>query len=68
MTAGTANIGGLPATGGYRVLFVDLDPQGSLAENLGHTGYQRDDGGQNLASAPAERPNLDVFVGGPNLD
>ena len=74
----TANIGGLLASSGYRVLLVDLDPQGNLAEDLGYTGDQRDDGGQNLAKAlmfggAAEplreiRPNLDVFVGGPDLD
>lgn len=74
----TANIGGMLASSGYRVLLVDLDPQGNLAEDLGYTGDQRDDGGQNLAKAlmfggAAEplreiRPNLDVFVGGPDLD
>ena len=31
----TANIGGMLASSGYRVLLVDLDPQGNLAEDLG---------------------------------
>lgn len=74
----TANIGGLLASSGYRVLLVDLDPQGNLAEDLGYTADPRDDGGHNLAKALAfgggaeplhnVRPNLDVFVGGPDLD
>jgi len=28
----TADIGGMLATGGYRVLLVDLDPEGNVAE------------------------------------
>jgi chromosome partitioning protein len=75
-----ANIGGLLANSGYRVLLVDLDPQGNLAEDLGYTGDDRDDRGSALADAlstggrsAAEpvrevRKNLDVFVGGPELE
>lgn len=73
-----ANIGGLLASSGYRVLLVDLDPQGNLAEDLGYTGDDRDDEGRALAqalmfggvAAPVSnvRPNLDVLVGGPALD
>lgn len=46
-----ANIGGLLASSGYRVLLVDLDPQGNLAEDLGYTGDDRDDEGRALAQA-----------------
>lgn len=74
----TANIGGMLASSGYRVLLVDLDPQGNLAEDLGYTDDPRDDAGRSLAQAlmfggGAEpirqvRPNLDVFAGGSELD
>jgi len=74
----TANIGGMLAASGYRVLLVDLDPQGNLAEDLGYTDTDRDDQGESLAKAllfggGAEpirnvRPNLDVFAGGMSLD
>jgi chromosome partitioning protein len=76
----TANIGGLLAHNGQRVLLVDLDPQGNLAEDLGYTGDDRDDRGKGLSDAlqtegrygaePVKqvRPNLDVFVGGPELE
>jgi chromosome partitioning protein len=76
----TANLGGLLAHNGQRVLLVDLDPQGNLAEDLGYTGDDRDDRGAALADAlqthgrfvsePVRqvRPNLDVFVGGPELE
>lgn len=74
----TANVGGLLAAGGSHVLLVDLDPQGNLAEELGYTGTDLDDGGRSLAQAlvfggrfePARdvRGGLDVLVGGPELD
>ena len=74
----TANIGGMLASSGYKVLLVDLDPQGNLAEDLGYTDTERDDQGKSLAQAllfggGAEplrniRPNLDVFAGGLELD
>lgn len=75
----TANIGGMLAASGARVLLVDLDPQGNLAEDLGYTGDDRDDQGASLASAlsgftHAAKPihqirhNLDVFAGGAALD
>lgn len=73
-----ANIGGLLAASGYKVLLVDLDPQGNLAEDLGYTGEDIDDEGKNLAEALAfgntlaplrnVRPNLDVVPGGPQLE
>lgn len=74
----TANVGGLLAAGGYRVLLVDLDPQGNLGEELGYTGTDRDDDGRGLAQAlafgseltpvRAVRANLDVVPGGADLD
>jgi chromosome partitioning protein len=69
----TANLSGLLAAAGYRVLAVDTDPQGNLARDLAYEG----DGGQSLALAiqhgkPLEplrevRPNLDVVAGGEAL-
>jgi len=68
----TANIGGMLASSGYRVLLVDLDPQGNLAEDLGYTASDRDDEGRALAQGlmfggtiePLSqiRPNLDVIA------
>lgn len=73
-----ANIGGMLAASGFRVLLVDLDPQGNLAEDLGYTDTERDDQGNTLArallfgggAAPIKdvRPNLDVYAGGFALD
>jgi len=74
----TANVGGMLAAGGARVLLVDLDPQGNLAEELGYAGTAVDDDGLALAQALAfgtpitpqagVRENLDVLVGGARLD
>jgi chromosome partitioning protein len=73
-TSTMANIGGLWAEAGARVLIVDLDPQGNMAEELGYVGTSGDDNGRELAAAllsgeapePLQgvRPNLDVLVGG----
>lgn len=70
----TANIAGLLAFSGYRVLAIDLDPQGNLGIDLGYRLSQRDDDGLALSMAlaygqPAAplvgvRENLDVLVGG----
>lgn len=77
-TSVTANVAGLIAHSGFRVLVVDMDPQGNLAEDLGYTGTDVDDEGQALSAAlaygqvarPVEavRPNLDVLIGGHHLD
>lgn len=74
----TANVGGMLAAGGARVLLIDLDPQGNLAEELGYAGTPVDDDGLGLAQALAfgtavtpqagVRDNLDVLVGGAQLD
>src|ERR1700712_5236535 len=50
-TTVAANVGGLLAASGYRVLLVDMDPQGNLAEDLGYTGGEIDDAGQALAAS-----------------
>lgn len=73
-----ANCAGMLAASGFKVLAVDLDPQGNLAEDLGYDDAPDNDEGQSLAaalmfgSAPSVRrdvrPNLDVLVGGPELD
>jgi cellulose biosynthesis protein BcsQ len=66
------------AASGYRVLLVDMDPQGNLAEELGYTKSSVNDDGQVLArilaSGAAAKPvagireNLDVLIGGAHLD
>jgi chromosome partitioning protein len=72
-TSLAANVAGLAAVSGWRVLVVDLDPQGNLATDLGV--LEQSDGGAGLldavtgaaALAPLKdvRPNLDVVPGGP---
>ena len=75
----TANIGGLLALGGWRVLLVDLDFQGNLGRDLGYRLTEGDDNGRALSMAmqftdqePAilkdVRPNLDVIVGGEAIE
>lgn len=70
-TSLTANVAGLLAAAGHRVLAVDLDQQGNLARDL---GYVPGDGELLLQAfvagrpVPVERgvrPNLDVVPGGP---
>lgn len=73
-TSITANVGGLAAAGGYRVLLVDLDPQGNLSRDLGY-GPRSDSGAGLLmamyhGSEPPRltvRDNLDVVPGGARL-
>lgn len=75
----TANLGGLLAVSGWRVLLVDFDPQGNLGLDLGyrHTPNVDDDGmgmaqslmfGAPLTPVKDIRPNLDVVPGGLHLD
>lgn len=70
-TSTTANVGGLAAANGWRVLLIDLDPQGNLCRDL---GYDKSDGSGLLHALIAGqvppvltdvRPNLDVVAGGP---
>lgn len=72
-TSLTANVAGLAALGGHRVLAVDLDQQGNLARDL---GYEPGDGepllqafvaGQPVPVVPDVRPRLDVVPGGPAI-
>lgn len=74
----TANIGGLLAVSGWRVLLVDFDPQGNLGLDLGYRHAEQDDDGLAMAQsllfgAPLHplknvRVNLDVVPGGSHLD
>lgn len=70
-TSLTANVAGLAALAGHRVLAVDLDQQGNLARDL---GYDITDGelllqafvaGQPAPVLPDVRPGLNVVPGGP---
>lgn len=72
-TSLTANVGGLAALAGHRVLVVDLDQQGNLARDL---GYEPGDGeallqafvaGQPVPVVRDVRPGLDVVPGGPAI-
>lgn len=73
----TANVAGLLADAGHRVLAIDLDPQGSLGLDLAYAGTTVDDRGQSLAASllfgtaldptRSVRPGLDVVVGGGHL-
>src|SRR5664279_73931 len=76
-TSITANLAGLYAAAGYRVLAVDLDPQGNLGNDLGYLGAGLSDDGAafqmaaTVGAAPTPvrdvRPNLDVVPGGEQL-
>jgi len=73
-TSITANVAGTAALSGWRVLAVDLDPQGNLGNDLGYNDDGRSDRGRSLlqavvaGTAPAVlhdvRPGLDVIAGG----
>jgi len=75
-TSVVANVAGLAAAGGYRVLSIDLDPQGNLGRDLGYIAQS--DGGAGLLAALAShqplrvihqvRPGLDVLAGGEDLE
>jgi chromosome partitioning protein len=74
-TSIVANLAGLAAASGSRVLAIDLDPQGNLAIDLGYR--ERSDNGRGLASVfrttgdaltvTNVRPGLDAWPGGPDL-
>jgi chromosome partitioning protein len=70
-----ANLAGLVALGGWKVLVVDLDKQGNLARDFGCMD-RSDDGeavlraavsGTTLAPVKEVRPNLDFIPGGSKL-
>lgn len=74
----SANAAGILAAAGYRVLLVDLDPQGNLLRDLGLHDSEADDQGAALAAAllgqtdlrvaAGVRERLDLAVGGDALD
>ncbi|MFF2053667.1 ParA family protein [Leifsonia sp. NPDC058194] len=74
----TTNSGGLLAADGWRVLAVDLDPQGNVGLDLGYADTEQDDDGKELSKAlvygdaprPLKnvRPGLDVLPGGHHLE
>jgi chromosome partitioning protein len=74
-TSLTANLGGLAAHSGWRVLLIDIDQQGNLARDLGV--LDASDAGMNLRAAIAgtapltpipARANLDLVPGGKHLE
>ncbi|MBD8535669.1 ParA family protein [Plantibacter sp. CFBP 13570] len=77
-TTVTANVGGLLALSGWRVLVVDLDYQANLGLDLGYRHTPSDDDGLALAQSLAYgvdlkllrdvRPGLDVVVGGSHIE
>jgi chromosome partitioning protein len=78
-TSLATNLTGLAAAGGYRILLIDLDPQGNAGEDLGYTGAELGDDGAGLVASlasgtpltitlPGARPNIDVICGGERLD
>lgn len=70
-TSLTANVAGLAAQAGHRVLAVDLDQQGNLARDLGYAPGDGESllqavvGGQPVPVLRSVRPGLDVVPGGP---
>lgn len=74
-----ANVAGLSAAAGWRVLLVDFDPQGNAGHLLGYGWDGRSDAGRHLVDALVSgrslappllgvRPGLDVIPGGEQLD
>ena len=77
-TSITTNLGALVAAAGYRVLVVDLDPQGNAGRDLGVTDTPDDDQGSALFAAVATgvplrpvasvRERLDLVCGGERIE
>jgi cellulose biosynthesis protein BcsQ len=77
-TSVAANVAGIAALSGWRVLTVDLDPQGNLGTDLGYTQTGDSDQGAALMAAIREgiklkplrdvRPGLDSVPGGDLMD
>ncbi|MEG8037670.1 ParA family protein [Sphingomonas sp. LR61] len=73
-----ANIGGILAEAGWRVLVIELDPQGNLGLDLSYRDADGDDKGSGLSKAvlfgdrlqPLKdvRQNLDVLPGGEHIE
>ena len=77
-TSVTANVAGIAALSGWRVLTVDLDPQGNLGTDLGYAQSGDTDQGAALMAAIRDgsalkplrdiRPGLDAVPGGDHMD
>jgi chromosome partitioning protein len=78
-TSLATTLAGLAAVAGYRILLIDLDPQGNAGEDLGYTGAGLGDEGAGLVASiasdtplvvniPQARHNVDVISGGERLD
>ena len=77
-TSVAANVAGIAALSGWRVLTVDLDPQGNLGNDLGYTQTGETDQGARLMEAIRDggrlkplsnvRPGLDAVPGGDHMD
>lgn len=76
-TSLTGTVAGIAADAGYRVLLIDLDPQGNLSVDLGVAQHSDSGsamltaiaGGRDLeVSLPAARNNVDLVSGGERLD
>jgi len=78
-TSLATTLAGMAAEAGYKILIIDLDPQGNVGEDLGYTGAGLGDDGAALVGALAAglplsvplrdvRPDIDVISGGERLD
>lgn len=77
-TSVTANVAGIAALSGWRVLSIDLDPQGNLGNDLGYLQSGDSDQGAGMMAAIKDgaklkplrdvRPGLDSVPGGDHMD
>lgn len=78
-TSLATTIAGLAAAAGYKILLIDLDPQGNAGEDLGYTGRGEGDDGAGLVTTLAVgtplsititsvREGIDVITGGEKLE
>jgi len=61
-TSLATTLSGLAATAGYRILLIDLDPQGNTGEDLGYTGRGQGDAGAGMVASLAAGTPLDVTL------
>lgn len=62
-TSITANVAGTAALSGWKVLAVDLDPQGNLGNDLGYNGRGESDDGRGMVHAVVDRKELEPLAG-----
>jgi cellulose biosynthesis protein BcsQ len=78
-TSLVTTLAGMAGAAGYKVLVIDLDPQGNVGEDLGYTGRGEGDDGAGLVAAVVAgnplpvtlcdvRENVDVVCGGDRLE